>query len=135
MTSFICLRTLNLIHCRLSHYNTYRRARYPTPPLTRFQLSAKTPESARTVPKFPRSSSWHLTSCSETPLWSSAHAFTLSSSICLVCYTTIVDMEVIKGLFGKAQEVAQVVAPQERDDGYSRDISTCPGTSTTLLGA
>ena len=42
-------------------------------------------------------------------------------------------MEVIKGLFGKAQEVAEVVIPQNKDDGYSRDISTCPGTSLTLL--
>lgn len=44
-------------------------------------------------------------------------------------------MEVIKGLFGKAQEVAEVVVPQKKDDGYSRDISTCPGTSSTVFGA
>jgi hypothetical protein len=36
-------------------------------------------------------------------------------------------MDVIKGLFGKAQEVAEVVVAPKKDDGYSRDVSTCPG--------
>ena len=39
-------------------------------------------------------------------------------------------MEVIKGLFGKAQATAEeVVQTTKKDDGYSRDISTCPGMS------
>lgn len=40
-------------------------------------------------------------------------------------------MDVIKNLFGKATEVAETVVDQatavKKDDGYSRDISTCPG--------
>lgn len=73
---------------------------------------------------------------SQKPHFGHQHThFTPSSSICLVCDTDIVEMEVIKGLFGKAQEVAEVVVPQKKDDGYSRDVSTCPGTSSTLLGA
>ena len=79
MSIFLCLRIS--VYSVVVYRSTciYRRAGYPAttviPSSPRFQLSAKTPEPARTVPKSLRTSSWHLTSCSETPLWSSAHAF------------------------------------------------------------
>jgi hypothetical protein len=42
-------------------------------------------------------------------------------------------MEVIKGLFGKAQVTAgEVVNSKKKDDGYSRDVSTCPGMPTLI---
>lgn len=44
-------------------------------------------------------------------------------------------MEVIKGLFGKAQAAAEEVVQSstKKDDGYSRDVSTCPGKSPSSL--
>jgi hypothetical protein len=36
-------------------------------------------------------------------------------------------MEAIKSVFGKAQEVVETVVEHKKDDGYSRDVSTCPG--------
>jgi hypothetical protein len=35
------------------------------------------------------------------------------------------------GIFGKAQKVVEVVLATKKDDGYSRDVSTCPGMSTS----
>lgn len=50
--------------------------------------------------------------------------------------TVHTKMEVIKGLFGKAQTTAETVVTsvQKKDDGYSRDISTCPGEAAALCG-
>jgi hypothetical protein len=33
------------------------------------------------------------------------------------------------GIFGKAQKVVEDLLVTKKDDGYSRDVSTCPGKS------